>query len=59
MTKRQRKIRSQPDMTFDKTQRSSKPPAGAHGVKSKEINSQTYAAGTRALGGGQGPGIEG
>lgn len=57
--KRPRSLRTQPDPTFDKNRRSTKPPAGAHGVKSKEINSQTYAAGTRALGGGQGPGIEG
>jgi hypothetical protein len=57
MTKQQRKIRSQPDMTFDKTPQR-KLAAGSHGTKSKELNTQTYAAGTRALGGGQGPGIE-
>jgi hypothetical protein len=56
--KRQRPITSKPDATFDKTAKKRVAPAGAHGVKSKELNTQTYAAGTRALGGGQGPGLE-
>lgn len=43
---------SQPNMTFDKTPRSTA------STVNREINTQKYAAGTRPGGGGQGPALD-
>lgn len=53
MTKRQRKIRSQPDATFDKT------PRRTTQTINKEINTQRYGAGYKGPSSGttQGPSL--
>lgn len=54
---RKRRLASQPDATFDKTPMR-RTATAAHGVRSKELNTQKFAAGTRPMGGGQGPGVD-
>jgi len=53
-----RRLRSQPDATFDKTPRRASVATPGHGVKSKEINAQRYAAGSKPpMGANSGQGI--
>jgi hypothetical protein len=50
-------VKARPDPTFDRTS-NRKTVKNAHSLvaRGKEINTQKYAAGTKSLGGGQGPG---